>query len=102
MALPGEEEAFLLCSFWLVDALTFSRRADEALAVFENVVDYANPLGLFSEEIQPSTGAHLGNTPQTFSHIGLVNSVLYLESVLGEEVSEPLPRGVDASSGIEQ
>ena len=99
--LPGEEGAFLLCSFWLVDALALSGRTDEALEIFEDVIEYANPLGLFSEEVEPSTGAHLGNTPQAFSHIGLINSVLYLESVLGDEVPEPLPRGAEVSNEIE-
>jgi GH15 family glucan-1,4-alpha-glucosidase len=98
--LPGGEGAFLLCSFWLVDALALSGRTDEAVEIFENVIGYANPLGLFSEEVDPSTGAHLGNTPQAFSHIGLINSALYLESVLGEETPEPLPRGAAGSTEI--
>jgi hypothetical protein len=50
--------------------------------------------------VDPSTGAHLGNTPQAFSHIGLINSALYLESVLGEETPEPLPRGAAGSTEI--
>jgi GH15 family glucan-1,4-alpha-glucosidase len=76
--LPGEEGAFVLCSFWLVDVLALSGRTDEAWEVFENVLSHTNSLGLLSEEIDPETGAFLGNYPQAFSHIGLINSALYL------------------------
>ena len=76
--LPGEEGAFLFCSFWLVDALTITGRTEEAWEVFENLLGYASPLGLFSEEIDPETGELLGNYPQGFSHLGLLNSALYL------------------------
>jgi GH15 family glucan-1,4-alpha-glucosidase len=76
--LPGEEGAFILCSFWLVDVLALSGRTDEAWEVFENVLSYTNSLGLLSEEIDPETGEFLGNYPQAFSHIGLINSALYL------------------------
>ena len=76
--LPGEEGAFVFCSFWLVDALTISGRTDEAWDVFKHVLDHASPLGLLAEEIDPETGRQLGNFPQAFSHIGLINSALYL------------------------
>jgi GH15 family glucan-1,4-alpha-glucosidase len=76
--LPGEEGAFVLCSFWLVDALTITGRTDEAWELFENLLEYASPLGLFAEEIDPETGEFLGNFPQGFSHLGLLNSALYL------------------------
>jgi GH15 family glucan-1,4-alpha-glucosidase len=76
--LPGEEGAFVLCSFWLVDALTIVGRTDEAWEVFESLLEYASPLGLFAEEIDPETGEFLGNFPQGFSHLGLLNSALYL------------------------
>ena len=76
--LPGEEGAFVFCSFWLVDALVALGRVDEAWEVFESVLEYASPLGLFAEEINPETGRQLGNFPQAFSHIGLINSALYL------------------------
>lgn len=76
--LAGEEGAFVLCSFWLVNALVAIDRVEEAWEVFENVLEYANPLGLLSEEIDPETGHLLGNFPQGFSHIGLINSALYL------------------------
>jgi GH15 family glucan-1,4-alpha-glucosidase len=76
--LQGEEGAFILCSFWLVDALTVIGRTDEAWDIFENVLSYTNSLDLLSEEIDPETGEFLGNYPQAFSHIGLINSALYL------------------------
>ena len=76
--LPGEEGAFFLCSFWLVNALTMVGRTEEAWALFETLLEYTSPLGLLSEEVDPETGRLLGNFPQGFSHIGLVNSALYL------------------------
>lgn len=80
--LPGHEGAFLLCSFWLVDTLAAQGRVDEALALFESVCARANPLGLLSEQIDPSTGAFLGNFPQAFSHVGLVSSGVNLAAAL--------------------
>ena len=69
----------MLCSFWLVDALALSGRLEEARELFDSLVEYVGPLGLLSEEIDPETGLSLGNFPQAFSHIGLVNSALYLK-----------------------
>nr|WP_255672816.1 glycoside hydrolase family 15 protein [Glycomyces amatae] len=72
--LPGKEGAFLACTFWLVDALHGIGRADEARELFERLLKTRNDLGLLSEEYDPRTGRHLGNTPQAYSHVGLVNS----------------------------
>jgi GH15 family glucan-1,4-alpha-glucosidase len=80
--LPGHEGAFLLCSFWLVDTLAAQGRVDEALELFESACARANPLGLLSEQIDPSTGAFLGNFPQAFSHVGLVSSAVNLAAAL--------------------
>ena len=93
--LEGEEGAFVLCSFWLVDALTLSGRIEEAHDLFESLISYANPLGLLAEEIDPETGTHLGNFPQAFSHIGLINSALYLGRALGREGAGPELMGFD-------
>jgi len=93
--LEGEEGAFVLCSFWLVDALTLSGRIEEARELFETLLSYASPLGLLAEEVDPDTGAHLGNFPQAFSHIGLINSALYLGRALGREGVGPDPMGFD-------
>ncbi len=72
--LPGGEGTFLACSFWLADALHGTGRTDEARALFARLLDLRNDVGLLSEEYDPATGRHLGNTPQAFSMVGLVNT----------------------------
>jgi GH15 family glucan-1,4-alpha-glucosidase len=72
--LHGEEGAFLLCTFWLVEALAVTDQIDRATALFEHAISFANDVGLLSEEVDPSTGQLLGNFPQAFSHVGLVNA----------------------------
>jgi alpha,alpha-trehalase len=72
--LAGEEGTFLLCTFWLAQALALSGQVDRAREVFERAVAYVNDLGLLSEEVDAATGEQLGNLPQAFSHIGLVNA----------------------------
>ncbi|MFF7471265.1 glycoside hydrolase family 15 protein [Streptomyces sp. NPDC008092] len=76
--MPGGEGAFLACSFWLADALHMTGRTDEAKKLFERLVGLVNDVGLLSEEYDPETGRQLGNFPQAFSHIGLVNTALTL------------------------
>jgi alpha,alpha-trehalase len=76
--LPGEEGAFLLCSFWLVDNLAHSHWLDEAEQLYESLCARANPLGLLPEQIDPTTGAFLGNYPQAFSHVGVISSGFHL------------------------
>jgi len=87
--LPGDEGAFLLCSFWMVEALTLIGRVDEAVERFKALIAYAGPHGLLSEEINPQTGAALGNYPQAFSHIGLINSAWRLTQALRERNAAP-------------
>jgi alpha,alpha-trehalase len=72
--LPGEEGTFLLCTFWLAQAQAMAGRVDAARATFERAVAYVNDVGLLAEEVDPATGDLLGNFPQAFSHIGLVNA----------------------------
>jgi GH15 family glucan-1,4-alpha-glucosidase len=72
--LAGSEGTFLLCTFWLAQALALAGRPDRARSVFERAAGYANDVGLLAEEIDPDTGELLGNFPQAFSHIGLVNA----------------------------
>ncbi len=72
--LAGEEGTFLLCTFWLAQALAMSGQVDRAREVFERAVGYVNDVGLLAEEVDPVTGELLGNFPQAFSHIGLVNA----------------------------
>ncbi|GGI09181.1 glycoside hydrolase family 15 protein [Egicoccus halophilus] len=76
--LEGEEGAFLLCSFWLVDNLAGQGRLDEAEALYDSLCARANPLGLLPEQIDPATGAFLGNFPQAFSHVGVIASSVEL------------------------
>jgi GH15 family glucan-1,4-alpha-glucosidase len=77
--LPGSEGAFLACSFWLADALALTGRQDEAREMFERLLDLRNDVGLLSEEWDPKARRQLGNTPQAFSHVGLVNTAMALE-----------------------
>ncbi|MBF6182755.1 glycoside hydrolase family 15 protein [Nocardia otitidiscaviarum] len=72
--LPGGEGVFLACSFWLADALHGIGRAEQARELFGRLLDLRNDVGLLSEEYDPATGRHLGNTPQAFSMVGLVNT----------------------------
>ena len=76
--LPGREGAFLLCSFWLADALALNGRRAEAAELFERLAGVANDVGLLAEEYDPHTRTMLGNFPQAFSHVGLVNTALNL------------------------
>jgi GH15 family glucan-1,4-alpha-glucosidase len=81
--ISGSEGTFLVCSFWLVDALTMIGRLDEAEALFERLLSIRNDLGLLAEEYDPRGGRQLGNFPQAFSHVGLVNSANNLISARG-------------------
>jgi GH15 family glucan-1,4-alpha-glucosidase len=76
--LAGTEGAFLPCSFWLVQALAHTGRRPEAVDLFEALLDRASALGLFAEEMDPATGAHLGNYPQALTHAALVSAALAL------------------------
>jgi GH15 family glucan-1,4-alpha-glucosidase len=91
--LPGKEGAFGICTFWLVDALALSNRVDEAWEVFTEIAKRANRVGLFPEQFDPATGEFLGNFPQAFTHIGFINSILYLAHAEGRPVPEPHPIG---------
>jgi GH15 family glucan-1,4-alpha-glucosidase len=77
--LEGGEGTFLLCTFWLARALALTGRIAEATEVFERAAAYLNDVGLLAEEIDSTTGEQLGNFPQAFSHIGLVNAAWALD-----------------------
>ncbi|MEU5875176.1 glycoside hydrolase family 15 protein [Glycomyces sp. NPDC047369] len=74
--LGGTEGSFVMCTFWLAQALALTGRPDRAEAAFALAADCANDLGLLSEEVDTATGAMLGNFPQAFSHIGLINAAI--------------------------
>ena len=74
--------AFSICSFWWVEALAMMGEVDEAVALFRRLEKYANPLGLFSEDIEPSTGALLGNFPQAYTHVGLIHAAITIGEIL--------------------
>ena len=80
--LEGEEGTFSICTFWYVEALARAGRVDEARLAFEKMLTYANHLGLYAEQIG-LTGEALGNFPQAFTHLALINAAFYLDRELG-------------------
>jgi GH15 family glucan-1,4-alpha-glucosidase len=86
--LPGEEGVFLPCSFWLADCLHLVGRKEEARLLFERLLDLRNDLGLLSEEYDPKAKRQLGNFPQAFTHIGLVNTAFTLAEKPGVAADE--------------
>jgi GH15 family glucan-1,4-alpha-glucosidase len=96
--LPGAEGAFLVCTFWLADALHGIGRRDEARALFERLLGLRNDVGLLSEEYDTVARRQVGNTPQAFSMVGLVNTARALGDLSGRTlctaprlVGDPLP-----------
>jgi GH15 family glucan-1,4-alpha-glucosidase len=87
--LPGTEGAFLACSFWLVDNLALIGRVDDARVMFERLLGLCNDLGLLSEEYDPAAKRLVGNYPQAFSHVGLVNSARNLTRVIERHQARP-------------
>jgi GH15 family glucan-1,4-alpha-glucosidase len=74
----GEEGTFTICSFWLVSALVEIGEVERARALCAKLLSFASPLHLYAEEIDPHTGRHLGNFPQAFSHLALINAVMHV------------------------
>jgi len=74
--------AFTMCTFWWAEALALMGRLEEAIKVFWRAARYANPLGLFSEDIDPATGALLGNFPQAYTHVGLIHAAITIGELL--------------------
>jgi len=81
--LPGTEGAFTICSFWLVSALVEIGEVERAKVLCERLMSYASPLGLYAEEIDPTSGRHLGNYPQAFTHLALISAAFNLDRALG-------------------
>jgi GH15 family glucan-1,4-alpha-glucosidase len=75
----GEEGAFLICSFWLADALAHIGEAEQAQRRFERLLSFASPLGLMAEEVDVTSGDLLGNYPQAFTHLALIGAAVNLE-----------------------
>jgi GH15 family glucan-1,4-alpha-glucosidase len=76
--LSGEEGTFTICSFWLVSALVEIGEFSRAKHLCERLLSFASPLHLYAEEIEPRTGRHLGNFPQAFTHLALINAVVHV------------------------
>jgi GH15 family glucan-1,4-alpha-glucosidase len=76
------KSAFTICSFWWAEALALTGRLDQAIEVFERITRHANPVGLFSEDIDPDTGALLGNFPQAYTHVGLIHAAMTIGELL--------------------
>jgi GH15 family glucan-1,4-alpha-glucosidase len=92
--LSGEEGSFTICSFWLVSALVEIGELERARGLCEKLLSYASPLALYAEEIDPITGRHLGNFPQAFTHLALINAVVHIINAerqleLGGLIREP-------------
>jgi alpha,alpha-trehalase len=89
--LDGEEGTFTICSFWLVSALAEIGEVERARVLCQKLLSYASPLLLYAEEIEPESGRHLGNFPQAFTHLALINAVMHIvkaDQDLTEGVSE--------------
>jgi GH15 family glucan-1,4-alpha-glucosidase len=76
--LSGDEGTFTICSFWLASALCEIGEVERARRLCEKLLSYASPLQLYAEEIDPETGRHLGNFPQAFTHLALINAVMHI------------------------
>jgi len=82
--LPGGEGAFVPCTFWLLEALIRLGRPDEGRELFEQLLGLTNELHLLPEEIDPVSGAYLGNYPLALSHAGMVHAILEIQIAAGE------------------
>ena len=82
--LEGEEGTFTICSFWLVSALCEIGEFNKARKLCAKLLSFAGPLELYGEEIDPHSGQHLGNFPQAFTHLALINAVLHVIRLEGE------------------
>ena len=84
--LSGKEGSFLICSFWLVSGLAIIGEAQRARDLMDKLLSVASPMGLYAEEFDTSTGRHLGNFPQAFSHLALIEAAARI--ILAERLEE--------------
>jgi len=93
----GEEGAFVLCGFWLAEALALQGKIDEAIDVFTAHAESSNHVGLLAEELDPRNGEQLGNFPQAFSHLGLINAALRIDLAIRmrDEGDDRIPHVTD-------
>jgi len=88
--MSGPEGTFTICSFWLVSALVEIGEVTRARRLCEKLLAHASSLGLYGEELDPSTGRHLGNFPQAFTHLALINAVMHLIEAEGGAIARPI------------
>jgi GH15 family glucan-1,4-alpha-glucosidase len=88
---PSDRSGFLICTYWLVECLVLAGEPDRARTWFDRATAHANDLGLLSEEGDPGSGELLGNYPQAFSHVGLINAAWRL----GQPDAPAVPRTTD-------
>jgi GH15 family glucan-1,4-alpha-glucosidase len=102
--LPPGEGAFLACSFWLVDAYVLQHRRHDARRLFDRLLELRNDVGLLSEEYDPQAGRLVGNFPQAFTHVALVNSALNLTRFkpLAKQRAEAGTEQQPAAAGVDQ
>jgi alpha,alpha-trehalase len=94
--LSGEEATFAICSFWLVECLARAGEKERARELFERLLEFCNDVGLLAEEIDPNSGELIGNFPQAFSHVGLIQAAIALD-LPQESMSMMAPHAVTAS-----
>jgi alpha,alpha-trehalase len=95
--LSTEEGTFTICSFWLVSALAEIGELTRARRLCERLLSFASPLGLYGEEIDPHTGRHLGNFPQAFTHLALINAVMHVINAEMRATATAEPRAPELS-----
>ena len=98
--LSGEEGTFTICSFWMVSALVEIGELDRARELCEKLLSFSSSLSLYAEELDAKTGRHLGNFPQAFTHLALINAVMKLISA--EEAISAANEELDAERPLEQ
>ena len=94
MVYPKARAPFGICSFWAVECMARGGELARATTAFERLLEYANDVGLYAEEIDPDTGAALGNFPQAFTHVGLINAALTLAKQGGAVTREAVAETV--------